>query len=296
MTPSLATPPVPALRQRQPLRLGLLPGESTDTVRQQHEGLRLRCQQALGWPVELVVGTSYAATGDALRRQQVDAAYLGPVSYIVQRRGQPLEPFARPTHPGAVGPTFQAVIVVPTESPVTELAQLRGQEIALGDSASTSGHWVPRYQLLGAGLVADRDYTRLPLGAHDAVAQAVADYRAAAGGMSLAVLQRLLAQGRIEAQRVRILAVSNPIPEYMWTFRAGLDANLREDIRATFLTLHDPEVLAAYRASAFIPAVDSDVDRVRTWMESILQARLRDTPIPWQTNEAAIAWPRGTAP
>ena len=258
----------------KPIKCGLLPGESRSVVERINEPLRAYLQRCLGLPVELVVGANYAATGEALRRGALDLAYLGPVTYILQSRNVDLEPFARPTHGGSIGPTFQAAIVVPADSPLEHLSQLRGGEIALGDSASTSGSWVPRYMLLEAGLSLERDYVRRGLGAHDAVAAAVAGRTVKAGGLSLPIFQRLLAEGRVGRDTVRILAESRPIPEYMWTFRNGLSRDLRESIRQAFVGLRDPAALRAYRAEAFIPAVDADVDRVRNWMEHILQARL----------------------
>lgn len=225
-------------------------------------------------PVELIVGETYSATGEALRTGQLDIAYLGPVTYILQSRKAGLEPFARPTHTGSAGPTFQAVIVVPGASPAKHLHDLRGKEVALGDLASTSGSWVPRHMFLEAGLVAERDYRRQHLGSHDLVARAVAELRFPAGGMSHEVYTRLLAEGHIAPNALQVLATSRPIPEYMWSFRAGLDPLLKEDLRQAFVRLRLPAALRAYRAEAFIPAVDADVDRVRHWMEDILQARL----------------------
>lgn len=257
------------------IKCGLLPGESRPVVERINEPLRAYLQRRLGIVVELVVGSSYVATGEALRRGELDLAYLGPVTYILQSRQADLEPFARPTHGGRIGPTFQAAIIVPADSPAETLADLRGGEIALGDAASTSGSWVPRYMLLEAGLVMGQHYVRRNLGAHDAVAAAVSGRTVKAGGLSLPILQRLLAEGRVERDTVRILAESAPIPEYMWTFRAGLADDLRESLRQAFVGLQDPAALRAYRAESFIPSVDADVDRVRHWMEHILQARLQ---------------------
>ncbi|WP_437438262.1 phosphate/phosphite/phosphonate ABC transporter substrate-binding protein [Azotobacter beijerinckii] len=256
------------------IRCGLLPGESRAVVERLNEPLRVYLERCLGRPVKLLVGGSYVATGEALRRGQLDLAYLGPVTYILQSRHAGLEPFARPTHGGSRGPTFQAAIIVPADSRVERLEQLRGGEIAMGDLASTSGAWVPRHMLLAAGLSADQDYVRRSLGAHDQVAAAVAAGRTTAGGLSLTILRRLLAEGRLDGRAVRILAESPPIPEYLWTFREGLPAELREALRQAFVELREPRALDAYAAQAFIPAVDADVDRVRHWMEEILQARL----------------------
>ena len=80
--------------------------------------------------------------------------------------GHPTRLWAQPSKPS---------VIVPADSPAKTLADLKGGEVAFGDPASTSGTWVPRYQLLEAGLVSGRDYTLRVLGAHDAVALAVAN-------------------------------------------------------------------------------------------------------------------------
>jgi len=259
-----------ALAQGRPDKLvvGLLPGESAPTVMRLNEPLRAYLEKRLGLPVELVVGANYAATGEALRFGRLDIAYLGPVTYILQSRRTKLEPFARPSH-AQVGSTFQAVVIVPADSPAKTLADLKGKEVAFGDPASTSGTWVPRYQLLAAGLVSGRDYTLRVLGAHDSVALAVANKKVAAGGLSMPIYERLLKEGKLDPKAVRVLAESPAIPEYMWTFRAGLDPAFREEIRQAFVSVTDPEMLKAFRAESFIGAVDSDVDRVRGWVDAI---------------------------
>ena len=172
-----------AAAQTRPEKLvmGLLPGKSAPTVMRLNEPLRTYLEKRLGIPVELFVGANYAATGEALRFGRLDIAYLGPVTYILRSRAAKLEPFARPSHE-VVGPTFQAVIIVPADSPAQSLKDLKGGEIAFGDPASTSGTWVPRYQLLEAGLVSGRDYTLRVLGAHDAVALAVSTTRSPRAG------------------------------------------------------------------------------------------------------------------
>ena len=250
------------------LVIGLLPGESAPTVMRLNEPLRIYLEKQLGMPVELVVGANYAATSEALRFGHLDVAYLGPVTYILQSRRAHLEPFARPSHAG-VGATFKAVIIVPADSPAHTLADLKGKDIAFGDPASTSGTWVPRYQLLSAGLASGRDYTLRVLGAHDAVALSVAHHQVAAGGLSQPIYLRLLHEGAIDPARVRVLAESPPIPEYMWTFREGLDSALREKIRKAFLQIDDVAALQVFRAEAFVAATDRDVDTVRTWIEAI---------------------------
>jgi len=253
------------------LLVGLLPGESATTVLRLNEPLRAYLEKRLGIPVEIVVGSNYAATSAALRFGRLHIAYLGPVSYILQSKYAPMEPFARPSHE-LVGPTFQAVVIVPADSPAKKLSDLKGKQIGFGDPASTSGTWVPRYMLVESGLVSERDYTLRVLGAHDRVAFAVAEHKLDAGGLSKPVYLRLLKEGKIDASKVRVLAESPAIPEYMWTFGSGLDPKFKEEIRKAFIEVNDPAALKVFGAEAFIPCVDSDVDRVRTWIDAIAKA------------------------
>lgn len=267
---ALAILALPVFAQSRPdhLTIGLLPGESAPTVIRINEPMRAYLEQRLRIPVRLVVGANYAATGEALRFGRLDIAYLGPVTFIKQSQHAKLVPFARPTHAG-VGPTFQAVIIVPSDSTAKSLADLRGKDVAFGDPASTSGTWVPEYQLLEAGLVARRDYTPRALGAHDAVALAVANHRVAAGGLSMPIYNRLIKEGKLDPAKVRVLAPSPPIPEYMWTFREGLDPAFRDEIRNAFLGVKDQKALDVFRASAFVPAESADVDVVRRWVNAL---------------------------
>jgi phosphonate transport system substrate-binding protein len=250
------------------LKIGLLPGESSLTVMRLNEPLRRYLETKLGLPVELQVGTNYAATGEALRFGRLDIAYLGPVTYVLQREKAEIVPFATPRHP-KVGAFFEAAIIVPADSRATTLKDLAGAKIAFGDPASTSGSWVPRYELLAAGLRAGRDYEAHYLGAHDAVALAVANKKAAAGGISLPVYGRLLAEEKIDPAKIRILMTTRPIPEYAWTFRASLDQALRQKIADAFLSIDDPAVLGVFNAERFIPSADSDLELVRGWVDAL---------------------------
>src|SRR5215470_3368765 len=67
------------------LKIGLLPGESSLTVMRLNEPLRRYLETKLGLAVDLQVGTNYSATGEALRFGRLDIAYLGPVTYVLQR-------------------------------------------------------------------------------------------------------------------------------------------------------------------------------------------------------------------
>jgi phosphonate transport system substrate-binding protein len=246
------------------LRIGLLPDEAAQTVIRLNEPLRADLERRLHMPVEVIVGTDYAATVEALRFGRIDIAYLGPVTYVLGRERAEIEPFAKPMH--AHGATFRALIITAADSPVKSLADLRDKSLAFGDVASTSGHWVPRYMLHVAGLDSGVDYHPQFLGSHDAVALAVSHKIVAAGGLSEPIFTTLVAAGKIDPTSVRVIAESPPIPEYVWTFRVGLSDELRRRVTDAFLGIHDPDVLNVFQARGFVPAHDEDYQIVRDWL------------------------------
>ena len=69
-----------------------------------------------------------------------------------------------------------------------------------------------------------------------------------------------------------MLAESPAIPEYLWTLREGIDPAFREELTQALLEMNDPEALKVFRAEAFVPAKDSDVDPVRRWVEAVEKA------------------------
>lgn len=266
----------------QKLLVGLLPFESgdADIVLRRNEPLRVYLESRLGLPVQLVVGSNYVSTGDALRFGRLDIAYLAAVTYILKSRRAQLEPFARPSHE-RVGPFYKSVIIVPTASSAKTLADLKDGAIAFGDSISTSGTWLPRYKLLEAGLIAWRDYAPRQMGGQDNVARAVAGGLATGGGLALKVYSRMLKEGKIDPKSTRILQELPPIPEFMWTFREGLDPAFKEEIRKAFLEATDREMLKVFDAVSFVPCDAADLDRVRGWMDATEVAMPGTMPREW---------------
>lgn len=248
----------------QTLRIGLLPGEAAQTVIRLNKPLGAYLEHRLQMPVELIVGTDYGATGEALRFGRIDIAYLGPITYVLGRERAGIEAFAKPMHDD--GATFKALLIAAADSPVEALTDLSGENVAFGDVASTSGHWVPRYMLHVAGLESGTDYHPQFLGSHDAVALAVSRKMVAAGGISEPIFRLLVATGKINGDAVRVVAESPSIPEYTWTFRVGLDEELRRRISEAFLGIDDPVVLDIFQARSFVPARDDDYQIVRDWL------------------------------
>jgi phosphonate transport system substrate-binding protein len=243
------------------LRVALLPDENASTIIQNAQPLKVHLEKAVGKPVDLVVTTDYSSMIEAMRFGRIDVAYFGPLSYVLARSKSEIEAFAVGVSKGS--PTYTSVVIVPSDSPVRALADLKGRTVGYGDTASTSSHLVPRAMIQDAGLIAKDDYRTVYLGAHDAVARAVETGKVDAGALSKPILESLLKAGKVDAAKVRVLAETRPIPNYPMAMQSKLAPELKARIRAAFLELKDPVLLKNFRAEAFAATDDRAYDVLR---------------------------------
>lgn len=250
-----------------PLKVALLPDEDAATIIQRNQPLEDYLEAALDREVDLVVTTDYSSMIEAVRFGRVHVAYFGPLSYTLARARSEIEPFAARIRGGET--TYQAVVIGNIEQGIESLSDAAGQDVAFGDTASTSSHLIPKSMLRAAGLTEGEDYQENFLGAHDAVAMAVQRGNAAVGGLSKPIFNDLVARGLVSLDEVRVLAESDPFPQYPWTLRMDLAPDLKAAIRDAFLNMDNQEVLEAFKAEGFAPISDSDYDVVRQLQEDL---------------------------
>lgn len=243
------------------LRVALLPDENASTLIKDNQGLKDILEEKLDKKVELVVTTDYSSMIEAMRRGRLELAYFGPLSYVLAKSKSEIEAFACQRQHGV--PTYRSILIGNTEAGVTSYEDIEGKIMAYGDPASTSSHLIPKSHLADKGLKADEDYEEQFLGAHDAVAVAVQNGRAQAGGLSEPIFKSLVERGMIDLDKVTVLGHSKPYPNYPWAMQSHLDPELKEAIREAFMEIEDLEVLEKFKADGFAAVTDEDYDVVR---------------------------------
>jgi phosphonate transport system substrate-binding protein len=243
------------------LKVALLPDENAGTVIANNRKLKEYLEKRLGKRIELVVTTDYSSMIEATRHGRIDLAYFGPLSYALARQKCDIEAFAALKTKGST--TYRAVLIGNVAQGIASLDDVKGKDVAFGDTASTSGHLIPKAMLADKGLKAGSDYREHFVGAHDGVALTVQNGKAQAGGLSKPIFEEMVARGTIDPAKVKVLQESQPYPQYPWTMRADLDPELKKRIRAAFLDLDDKEVLRPFKADGFGPIADKDYDAIR---------------------------------
>jgi phosphonate transport system substrate-binding protein len=243
------------------LRVALLPDENASTVIKNNEPLKAHLEKSLGKKIKLVVTTDYSSMIEAMRFGRLELAYFGPLSYTMAASKSKIEAFAGLKKRGST--SYHAVVIANKKAGIDKIADIKGKNMAYRDTASTSSHLIPKKMLVDAGLQPKQDYKEHFLGAHDAVAVAVQNGHAQAGGLSQPIFKSLVSRGIISMDKVKVLGVSPAFPQYPWAMRSDLDAGLKQKIKAAFIELKDKKVLKPFKADGFGAMTDKDFDVVR---------------------------------
>lgn len=243
------------------LIVALLPDEDAASIIQNNTGLVTYLEESLNKDIELVVTTDYSSMIEAASNGRLDLAYFGPLSYVLAKAKSDIEPFAARLKGGTT--TYTSIIIGNTEAGVNKFADIEGATVAFGDPASTSSRLFPELTLAEAGLISGEAYEAVFLGAHDAVAVAVQNGNAQAGGLSRPIFDSLVDEGIIDPAKVTVIAESEPIPQYPWTMRSDLDPELKAQIQSIFLSLQDESVLGPFKADGFAAMSDADYNGIR---------------------------------
>ena len=243
------------------LRVALLPDEDAATIIKQNQGLKDYLESKLGKKVKIVVTTDYSSMIEAMRFGRLELGYFGPLSYTLAKTKADIEPFAARMKKGST--TYHAVLIGNKAAGIKTVSDVKGKEVAYGDIASTSSHLIPKKMLLDNGLETKKDYKENFLGAHDAVALAVQNGHAQAGGLSKPIFETLVKREVISLDKVNVLQVSEPYPQYPWAMRSDLKPELKDAIRNAFISLKDKKVLKPFKAQGFGAMTDAHYDVIR---------------------------------
>lgn len=255
------------------VKVGVLAFRPKPQTLQQWQPLAAALQARMpGRQFEVQVFT-YPELNAAVAARQLDFVLTNPGHYVLlSRRFALSSPIATLLNEGPGGisqQTFGGVIITRADSPVRSLADVRGRRIAAVDSESLGGYQIQAYELQESGQpLPQREQMVLTGTPHDKVIAAVLDGSAEVGFLRTGVLEKSIAEGRLDGKQIRIvnpqhlpsfpLGLSTRLyPEWPFAALHHVDAELAGHVAAALLTLSDtPAVLQAMNISGFVIPVD----------------------------------------
>ncbi len=247
------------------LRVGVLPDQSPEILKQRYQPLLDYLGAEIGMPFQLVVPGDYAALLDMFHNHEVDIAYFGGLTFLRAREASG----ARALVMRDVDTRFRSSFLVRADRPEVAIGEFRGKTLAFGPRLSTSGHLMPRYFLRQGNIEPEYWFSNIVYsGAHDATAILVRDEMADLGVMNAEILEAMFLDGRLRRDEVRVVDQTPTYADYVWAMRAGIDDGLYNKVVLAFLKLSpvdtkDAAILAKLGAGGFLPAPESEFGSLR---------------------------------
>ncbi|NOQ23654.1 MAG: phosphate/phosphite/phosphonate ABC transporter substrate-binding protein [Candidatus Aegiribacteria sp.] len=191
-------------------------------------------EKATGYTFELVFTPGNDRIVDDLGTGAVQFAFIGAGSYIQVHSKYGVVPLVHGLN--AQGEArYQSVIIVPPDSPIRDIEDLRGRRFAFGSVTSTQGHLIPRIILAEHGLILDDLAAYEYTGSHQNCANAVSAGQFDAGGMQDILGMELAADGL-----VHIIYTSRHYPSSGIAANIDVPAEILEKVQQALLDF-DPQ-------------------------------------------------------
>ena len=247
------------------LRVSAIPDEAPTELQRKFAPLGRYLEKETGMKVSFVPVSDYAAVVESLATSKLDLVWLGGFTYVQAK--EMTKGTAIPIVQRAEDEKFLSRFITANPA-IKTLADLKGKTFAFGSPSSTSGHLMPRYFMIKAGINPDKDLKNIAFsGAHDATVAFVASGKADAGVLNASVWDKLVEDKKVDLSKVNVFATTPPYYDYNWTVRGSLDKALVKKLTDAFLKLNPSnaehkEIMSLQRASKFIPTKSENYDGI----------------------------------
>lgn len=230
-----------------------------------------------GYTIKSIRVTDYNAAVEAMRAGRAQIAWYGGKTYIQAAKMAYAEAFAAGVRKGQKDAGYFSYFVVPKDSPLKSLKDVKGKILALNSIGSTSGDLIPQVELMKIGLLT-KNKTHFKkvfyAGSHDACLLAVINKHVDVCGMSSRNFEARLADETFKREDVRIIYRSSKVPPPPLAYSTKLPLEVRNKIKQATIEAHKHGTIGGYggEMSHYISVTDADYDGLRD-VDRLLNAK-----------------------
>jgi phosphonate transport system substrate-binding protein len=241
-------------KQYPKFRYGVQSVETQAASLTRYKGFGEYVKKKLGVELELFLASEYAGVIQAIGARQLEVMDMGASGYAaawLETRGA-VEPLVVPTNPdGTIG--YYSVAFVRADSPYKTLNDLKGKIWAWAEPNSSSGYLFPLVGLRKMGMEPEKFFGKVVFsGGHEQSIVGVLD-KAYDGAVTWTNdvekhtrggLHMMLSRGVLKKEDIRIIWVSDLIPNPVIAIRSELPKEMKAELKAMFLGMQkdDPKV------------------------------------------------------
>jgi len=226
--------------------------------------------------VRFVPVKSYAASITAFRNNQVQLAWFGGLSGVRARESVPgSDAIAQGEEDTGFFNYFIAHHSTGLERSDELPEEVRGKTFTFGSRGSTSGRLMPEHFIRERFNESPQEVFRRVgySGNHTRTIALVESGAYQVGALNFAVWDKMIEEGSIDTDKVQVIWKSPAFPNYQWTIRGDVDERFGEGfkdrVQQALLDMDDPDLLASFPRSRFIPVDNSAYDPILSVGRSI---------------------------
>lgn len=233
-------------------------------------------QQQLGVEVRYIPVKSYPAAVTAFRNDQVQLAWFGGLTGVQARR---LSPGAEAIAQGVEDQFFKSYIIAHHSTGLTPAdilnPRIADMSFTFGSKSSTSGRLMPEFYLRQQFQQSPEQlFSRVGFsGNHSRTIALVQSGTYQLGALNYQVWEQQLAEGTIDLSKVSVIWTTPHYTDYQWTVRGDIDqrwgAGFKQKLTAALLAMKNPELLASFPRTGFVPASNADYQPIADTAQAI---------------------------
>jgi phosphonate transport system substrate-binding protein len=244
----------------QSLVIALKPEKNPDAMLVEREAFSSSLSKILGRPVQVIVPLSAAVILESLANGSIDLGWLSATDMVRARQYDSAELLLVGEIDGRRD--YSSLWLCLADKPYASIEDLRGKPVAFASRTSTSGYFIPRYDLQKRGLIKNepeeffgQGNVSFGSGYMSAVERVLAG-EAEAAAVSDYVFEKDKHMTPEQKKRLRILSRQGPVPTHVLAVSARLDPAARAALQKAMLefTTSDPELCETIFTSPLVTA------------------------------------------
>ena len=239
-------------KQTETIKIGMIPDQNAADINRGMEDFTNDLAEKTGFDVEFVPSVDYAALVTAFERGEIQLAWFGGLTGVQARN---LVPEAEAIAQRPIDEKFKSVFIAQADSGIQSLEDLKGKTFTFGSESSTSGHLMPRYFMMEAGINPKEDLDGNPnySGSHDKTYKLVESGAFQAGALNISVWEAAVAEGNVDTNKVTAFYKTPEYYDYNWTVNK-MDEETKAKLKEAILSMKagDNEVMDLLSAEEFI--------------------------------------------
>jgi len=259
---------VQGIEEKPIFKIGAIPDQNATELNRNMEGMAKYLSEKTGLRVEYVPSVDYAALVMAFERDEMQLVWFGGLTGVQARNAAPgSEAIAQRPRDAE----FQSVFIVQKDLGITKSEDLKGKTITFGSESSTSGHLMPRYLLMEAGIDPINDFNGQPnfSGSHDKTIKLVESGAFEIGALNISVWEKAVREGKVDLNRVDVFYTTPTYYDYNWTinnvdqtFGEGTKAAVKEALLS--MGSGQEELLQFFQTDKFIETRNENYGAIET--------------------------------